>query len=339
MAGQPLPKHLNIVAVESNYCSIPPLSVPEGYTFTLTTYDRSTPEEVAERIRDADIAITIVAPFTAEALAETNSPRLRMIATISSGTDQVDLKACAARGIAVLNSPNCNTNTVAEHALATYFAVRRAFVPCMHKLNQNEWVRTGVLVKTMYTHGATQPPRTLSQEVVAIVGYGAVGKAVQARFEALGATVRIVARKGVVPTADSGRISFEQALAEATVLVLCCPRTAETEGLLGAKEFAAMRPDAVLVNMSRGRVVNEQALLDALRNREISGAGVDVFEVEPAGPENSVLVGRQDEGLNLVLSPHTAWSSLDTVENYQRVCQLNVLEFVQGRVNPERVVV
>ncbi|KAL5628686.1 hypothetical protein BROUX41_002077 [Berkeleyomyces rouxiae] len=286
---RPLPKHLNIVAVSSNYCSIPALKLPEGYTFTLTTYERSTAEEALERIRDAHIAITIVTPLTAEALFEANSPQLRMIHSISVGTDHIDLKACAARGITVLNTPNCNTVTVAEHALSLYFAVRRSLVPCMQKLNRDEWVRTGALVKTMFSNGATDPPRTLSQEVVAIVGYGAVGKAVQALFKLLGSTVRIVGRKGAVPAANSGRITFNEALAEASVIVLCCPRTAETEGLLSTDEFAAMRTDAVLVNVARGGVVDEQALLEALRSNKIAGAGIDVFDVEPAGADNSAL--------------------------------------------------
>ncbi|KKA28403.1 hypothetical protein TD95_000211 [Thielaviopsis punctulata] len=329
-----LPTHLNIVAVESHYCSIPEIRVPPGYTFTLSTYFRSTPSEVAERIRDADIVITTTACFTAAALSATNAPRLRMITAMAVGTDAIDLAACAARSITVLNSPNCNTATVAEHALALYLAVRRGLVPSMQRLERGEWAASGTLVRA--TYAADAAPRTLKDEVVAVVGFGAVGRYVAQLFSGLGCAVVVAARKGAAAVAE-GRVEFGEALERATVVVLCCPRVAETEGLMGTDEFRRMRRDAVLVNVARGGVVREEALLAALQSGEIAGAGVDVFTTEPAGPGSSVLVGV--EGVNLVMTPHTAWISMDTVKSYQRVCQENIVEFIEGRVREERVVV
>ncbi|CAK7209600.1 hypothetical protein SCUCBS95973_000495 [Sporothrix curviconia] len=336
----PLPQHLNIVALETFFTPLPPLIIPKPYTYTLTEYSRTSAAQVAERIKDANIVITTVVPIRANTLSAANAPNLRLIAAMASGTDSIDLAACSARGIRVLNSPNCNSVAVAEHVVSLYLATRRSLVPVMRALSADEWATTGFIMTRAYT--ADAPPRSCRDETVGIIGYGGVGQAAARLLGALGMNVIVSDRRGAPPGSDgngnNGRVPFETVLQQATVLVLCCPLVPETRNLIGAAEFARMQPDAIVINVSRGGIVNEEALVTALRERRIGGAGVDVFDYEPASVQSSPVVAAMVEGnLNLIATGHTAWVSASTRANYQRTLQENVERFIRGTVDADRM--
>jgi glycerate dehydrogenase len=333
MASFTSPTHFNIVALETFFTPLPPLNIPSPHTFTLTTYDRTSIAEIPERIRDAHVLITTTLPLQAESLSADVSPKLKLIAVMAAGTDSIDLTACTRRGIRVLNSPDCNSDAVAEHAVALYFAARRGIISTLGGLLRGDWPRKGSLMRTVYAAG--KPPRGCRDEIAAIIGYGAVGKRVAKLFAALGMKVVIAARKAAPAAGD--KITFEEALKTASVVVVCCPRTPETLGLFSEAEFAMMLGDAVLVNVSRGGIVDEQALCKALAAGHLAGAGVDVFDKEPASPETSPLLASDAQGLNLVVTPHTAWVGLDTTVHYQRVLQENILGFLMGDMEADRV--
>lgn len=330
------PEHLNVVALQTCFVPVPQtFTLPPGYTFTLNKYYNTTPEETLERIKDAHILLTTIVRLDAHALSAEATPNLRLISVGASGTDTVDLAACAKRGIRVLNSPNCNNETVAEHALALYLAARRAIPTTMRELNKGSWPGRGTL--TGMANQAGRPPRACSQETAAIIGYGVVGQTVGKLLGALGMKIIAAGRKGASGPPPEGRVSFEDAIKTATVVVLCCPLSPETEGLISSPEFALMREDAVVVNVARGGVVDEAALVAALKEGKIAGAGVDVFAKEPATPETCPLLGTDTEGLNLVTTPHTAWLGGATVDNYQRVLQENVNGFLLGKIAEDRI--
>lgn len=167
--------HHVIVLLEKFFPSTPVFDLPAPQTYELREYARTQPDQLAERIRDADIIIRTVVPIRAEALTEAASPNLQMIAVVGSGTDSVDLDACRTRGIVVANTPHCNTSAVAEHAIGMYFAVRRS-IPRSHRLTQaGEWAKRGILLNVLYgTDG--RAPRTCRDEIVGILGYGGVGE-------------------------------------------------------------------------------------------------------------------------------------------------------------------
>ncbi|EFX06149.1 glycerate dehydrogenase [Grosmannia clavigera kw1407] len=342
----PLPQHLHIVALETYLTTLPPIVVPKPYTFTLTAYERSAGKEIAERIADADIVISMVVPLRSEALAA--APRLRLISVMASGTDSVDLDFCAARGIRVLNSPNCNTTSLSEHVAAMYLSLRRGLLPVMRATARDDWPREGTLMSHVYTCGV--PPPSCRDETLAIVGYGGVGQAVCQLLGGLGMQVVVAARKGGDPAPESTstsatsasssppRIAFDEALQRATVLVVCCPRLPDTMKLIGSSELARMRPDAILINVSRGGIVCEADLVSALREGRLSGAGVDVFDHEPASSQSSPLVAAAAAAdLNLIITPHTAWVAASTRENYRRTAQENVERFLRGTYDADRV--
>lgn len=360
VAAAVTPRHFHIVALENIFNGPLRITVPAPHTCTLVQYERTdkTPgsSELATRLRDADIAITTSIPLRADILSATVTPRLGLIAVIASGTETIDLAACAARGIRVLNCPGCNTESVAEHAVALYFAARRRLMPLLQPLLRGMWPKKGTLMLTAVQEGgggagAYVCPRGCSQETAVIVGYGAVGRRVAVLLQALGMTVLVAGRKGDEAAAPPGRMAFAEALRVASVLVLCCPRTPETTGLLSTAEFAAMQKDALLVNVSRGGIVDEDALLAALRNGQIAGAGVDVFSIEPASPENNPLLraaaeelhedgySRGQKPLNLMVTPHSAWIASATMDNNSRAVQENIDGYITGNMVAKRVIV
>ncbi|KAI1776479.1 D-isomer specific 2-hydroxyacid dehydrogenase [Hypoxylon cercidicola] len=314
--------HHIVVALESFFVPIPILDLPAPHTYELQEYSRTRPDQVAERIKDADILISNIVPITADVLRPEVSPRLKIVAIVASGTDSVDLKACKARGIVVANTPHCNTVAVAEHSIALYFAARRSVVLSHTLVQAGEWLKKGPLQKVLNGPDG-KPPKTCRDETLGIIGYGAVGKIVESMAKGLGMKVLISGRKGS-PTAPEGRTPFETLIRESSVIVLCLPRSPESLNLISDAELASMKPYAVLVNVSRGLIVDEKALLSALRDKRIAGYATDVYAQEPASAENSLLVGPDTADLNLTTTPHVAWSAEDTNEKFHKALKENI---------------
>ncbi|KAI1460414.1 D-isomer specific 2-hydroxyacid dehydrogenase [Annulohypoxylon moriforme] len=314
--------HHVVVALETFFVPVPRFEFPAGHTYELREYSRTRPEEVAERIRDADIVLVTIAQMSAAALSVEASPRLKMISVVASGTDNVDLAACKARGIVVANTPHCNTVSVAEHIVALYFATRRS-VTLSHTLVQTGvWAGKGPQ-QARLNGPDEKPPRTCRDETLGIIGYGAVGKLLEKMAKGLGMMVLISGRKGA-STAPEGRTPFETLIRESSIIVLCLPRSPETLNTISEAELSLMKPYAVIVNVSRGGIVDEKALVAALKTRRIAGYGTDVYETEPASSENSLLVGPDTADLNLVTTPHVAWVAEDTIDNYNKATKENV---------------
>ncbi|KAK7423057.1 hypothetical protein QQZ08_009224 [Neonectria magnoliae] len=320
--------HHVIVLLEKFFPLTPVLDLPAPQTYELREYAHTRPDQLVERIRDAEIIIRTVLPIRAEALTKAASPNLQMIAVVGSGTDSIDLDACRTRGIVVTNTPHCNTSAVAEHALGMYFAVRRS-IPRSHRLTQaGEWAKRGMLLNVL--HGPDdRAPRTCRDEVVGILGYGGVGQKVAALSTALGMRVLLSGRKGVPESLD--RTPFDQVICTASVLILCLPKTPDTIDYIATSEFEAMQSDTVLINVSRGGIVDEEALVRALKKGEIAGAATDVFLKEPASEKDSPLLGTKVQDLNLVTTPHTAWVAEETNANYLKTLEANVVAFVAGK--------
>lgn len=207
--------------------------------------------------------------------------------------------------------------------------------------------------------GTGAPPRTCAQETAGVVGHGAVGERVARLCRALGMKVMISQRKGsgdaapvtTEPLANGqrgeeagasgpARAPFADVLKQATVLFLALPLTPQSAGLISDPELALMRPDAVVVNVSRGGIVDEAAVVGALRSRALFGYGTDVFAREPAGgADDSPLLDEGVRGLNLTLTGHLAWFSGTTMSNQVRRVKENLRAFLDGKVGPHGIVV
>ncbi|KAI0913260.1 D-isomer-specific 2-hydroxyacid dehydrogenase family protein [Ustulina deusta] len=321
----PSQTHWVIVALETFFCPLPNFTLPAPHTCEFRNYERTRPDQIAERIRDADVVILTILPLTAEVLSAEATPHLKMVSVIASGTDTVDLAACRARGIVVGNTPHCNVTTVTEHVLALYFATRRSIMLTHSLTRAGDWAAKGSQQSTM-DGPDDKPPCTCRDEVLGIIGYGAIGRNVEATAKVLGMKTLVAGRKGA--SAPEGRVPFETAIRESSVLIVCLPRSPETLNLISSAELSLMKPYALLINVSRGGIVDEKALVAALREGKIAGAGTDVYSQEPAEPASNVLLAADTADLNLVTTPHVAWYSEESFDNYSRTCTANVAGFV-----------
>ncbi|POS71730.1 glycerate dehydrogenase [Diaporthe helianthi] len=331
-------------------------STPSTHEVLLYKYSNPDDDDVAARVRDASMVISSICRLTAETLRQ--APYLKCVISHAVGTDHIDLIRSTEGGrgnIQVMTCTGCNAESVAEHALALYFAARSSLVSIQNTLTDfgpgrpNDWKSKGSLNAIM-RDGTGALPRTCSQETAGIIGYGAVGKHIAKLCRALGMKVVVSRRKGsssndVTTLATTGeqqppRAPFADVLTQATVLFLALPFTPESAGLISAAELARMRPDAVVANVSRGGIVDEAAMVDALRSRALFGYGTDVFAREPAGNgDDSPLLGEGAKGLNLTLTSHLAWFSGTTVLNQVRRVKENLRAFLDGAVGPDGIVV
>jgi glycerate dehydrogenase len=283
-------------------------------------YGETRPEEVLERLRDATIAVVNKSPLGADVLSEL--PRLKLVAVAATGTDNIDLGFCRERGIAVTNVRGYAVRTVPEHVLALTLALRRNLVAYREDVRRGRWARAGQFC--LLTH----PIRDLAASTLGVVGYGALGQAVAALMRAVGMRVLVAERRGAA-TVREGRTPFAEVLRESDVLTLHVPLKPETRGLVGRAEFAAMRPDSLLINCARGGVVDEGALAEALRSGVIAGAGVDVLTREqPTGDDNPLL---SPDLPNLILTPHVAWASREAMQTLADQLIDNIEAFVNSR--------
>jgi glyoxylate reductase len=238
-------------------------------------------------------------------LFEAAGPSLRVVANCAVGYDNVDLEAAARRGIVVANTPEVLSEATAELTLALLLALSRRVAEGDRLLRRGApWA----LAPTFMLG------RGLGGQTLGVVGLGRIGRAVARLAEAFGMSVVYSNRSGPVREVSYEWLHLDDLLARADVVSLHVPLTSETHHLLGARELRLMRPDGFLVNTARGPIVDEAALLDALRRSEIAGAALDVFENEPHVP--AALLERED----VVLTPHIGSATLETREAMGMLC-------------------
>jgi glycerate dehydrogenase len=175
MGSAPPTTHHNIVILEAVFCPVPEFNLPNGLTYSRTSYPRSLVTEVAERIKDATILITTTVALPAEVLSEAVCPNLQFIAVMAVGTDTIDLEACKRRGIRVSNSANVNAASVSEHAIALYFAARRKLIQTHVAIRANKWLEEKTLIRMLEDKSETMP-LTCEEEVMGLIGYGFIGE-------------------------------------------------------------------------------------------------------------------------------------------------------------------
>lgn len=288
---------------------------------TWTEYPATMPDQVEERLRDATIAITNKVVLRGDLLARL--PKLKMIAGAATGTDNLDLEWCRTHGIVVSNIRGYAVHAVPEHVLMLILALRRQLLPYRTDLAAGKWQQAAMFC--FFDH----PIRDLHGDTLALIGKGSLGQGVARLAEAFGMKVLWAERKGVA-TPRPGYLSFEQALTEADVLSLHCPLTAETRGMIGATELRAMKPDALLINTARGGIVDEPALVQALKEGWIGGAGFDVLSKEPPREGNPLLAPEVLALPNFLLMPHVAWASDKAMQTLADQLIDNIEAFVAG---------
>jgi len=276
---------------------------PLAFPHRLQAYERTAPTEVATRIQDADIVIVNKVKLDAAAIAAAS--RLKIIAVAATGTDNIDLVACRARGIVVTNIRNYAGHTLPEHTFALILALRRNLLAYRDSVRAGRWQQSGQFCYFDY------PIHDLAGATLGVIGDGVLGRAVARIGQAFGMNVLFSAYKG---TTGMGPLytPFEEVLRASDILTLHLPLLPSTRNMIDAAEFAQMSKRPLLINTARGGLVNEAALAHALRSGQIAGAGFDVTEGEPPIAD-SPLMALLDQP-NFILTPHVAWASAEAIQ-------------------------
>ena len=283
-----------------------------------TDYGETELAQIVERLRDATIAICNKLPLREPDLLQL--PKLKLIAVAATGVDNIDVSYCKSRGIAVCNTRDYAKHSLPEHAVMLMLALRRNLLLYVQDVRNNKWQESKQFC--LLNH----PIRDLQGSKIGIVGYGSLGKAVGVLAESIGMQVLVAERKDTATTRP-GRVEFSEVLRLSDVLTLHCPLTRETRHLIGAEELQLMKRQAILINTARGGLVREEALVEALRDGVIAGAGFDVLSEEPPRQGNILL----DQDLpNLIVTPHVAWASKEAMQTLADQLIENIEGFVRG---------
>ncbi|MFN2309640.1 MAG: 2-hydroxyacid dehydrogenase [Gammaproteobacteria bacterium] len=270
----------------------------------------------ARRLADASVAVTNKFPLDAALLAR--APRLKLVCVAATGTNNVDLAAAAARGIAVCNVTGYATPSVAEHVFALILSLQRRLSEQQHAAH-SLWAHQRDFCVLDY------PLSELRGQTLGLIGYGELGQAVARLGQAFGLNCLIAQRPGG-DTRDR-RVPLDALLQSADIVSLHCPLTPATRGLIGARELGLMKPTALLINTARGGLVDELALLNALQRGRLGGAGVDVLSEEPPLHGNPLLL---NERPNLIVTPHIAWASREARQRLVDQLAENIRAYLAG---------
>jgi glyoxylate reductase len=283
--------------------------------------------ELHELVRGADGILAHLVDPVDDGLLDAAGPQLKVVANYAAGYDNVDLEAAARHGVKIANTPGVLTEAVAEHVFALLLALARRVVDADAYVRSGAW---GGWAMSPYGGGSE-----LRGKALGVVGAGRIGSRVaEIGRRGLGMAVCYTARSAkpeLERTLEARRLPLDELLREADAVVLLLPLTDETDGLIGAGEPALMNATALLVNVSRGRIVRESELVEALRAGEIAGAALDVFEDEPR------LTPGLAELPNVVLTPHIASATAETRTAMSRLAAENVLAALAGQRLPSEV--
>ena len=285
----------------------------------LRLYPATTAAEVAQRIQGADVIISNKVHINAEHIQL--NPQLKLILISATGTNNVDLVHAQQQGIVVCNCQAYGTAAVAQHTLMLMLNLATSFRQYDRAVQEGYWQKADQFCLLDF------PIIELAGKTLGIVGYGELGQAVAHLAKAFGMKIMIGALPNRPMVAE--RVAFSEMLAQVDFLSLHCPLTDETRDLLNHESLAQMKASAFVINCARGGVVNESALAEALKSGTIAGAATDVLTVEPPKQGNVLL----DPSIpNLIITPHSAWGSVDARQRIVQQLVENVEAFKAGMV-------
>jgi len=288
-------------------------------------YDRTAPDEIIERCREADIVLLNKAPFSAETISAL--PQLKFINVMATGFNIVDINAAAKRKIPVANVPAYSTNSVAQLVFAHILNFTHRVAHHAHVTAYGQWSASKDFSYWDY------PLTELAGQTLGILGFGKIGHTVAAIASAFG--MNVIYYDITEPQEDLPGIRRVYTLAElfrqSDILSLHCPLTKDTEKIVNKEHLQLMKKTALLINTSRGQLVDEDALAEALITGRIAGAGLDVLCQEPPSFENLLLSAR-----NCFITPHFAWATTAARQRLMDAVTENVRAFLAGK--PQNVV-
>lgn len=258
--------------------------------------------DVAERIKTADVVLTNKVPISRAVMVQ--AKQLKLIAVMATGTDVVDIKAADDCGVSVCNAVAYSTASVAQHTLMLILSLCTRLIDYTHAVDRGDWQKSHSFCLLDY------PIQELAGKKLGIIGYGNLGRKVASIAKAFDMEVLIAEsfseKEG---RSQELRLSMPELLAQADVISLHCPLTPQTQQLINANAISLMKPSAMLINTARGGLIDDIALISALKEGRLAGAAIDVLDKEPPSDDSLLLQG---DIPNLIVSPHIAWASRES---------------------------
>lgn len=305
----------NVVITDWGFPSLDPeRSVFAGKGIELLEYQCKSEDDVARVVKDADVVMAQWAPVRATAIAAMT--RCKGIVRYGIGLDNIDLDEARKKGIPVRNVPDYCVDEVADHTFALALSAQRQIVSVFNRLKEGTW---------KITPPHSLPP--LRQSVLGLVGFGRIGRLVAERGRAFGMTVMVsdpVVSEAELRQAGVTPATFDRIVRESDVISLHCPLTETTRHLINEATLRLMKPTAILVNTSRGGLVDLEAVVEGLQSGVIAGAALDVFEQEPLPANHKFL-----KLPNAIATSHVAWYSSASIQELQRRAALLAVELLQ----------
>ncbi len=286
-------------------------------SLNMVEYAHTESNKIVERVADADIILVNKTILTADILAQCD--HLKMIQIMATGMNNVDLDYCIENNILVKNVSNYSANSVPEHTFALLLNLKRNLDSYISDVKKGKWSES--------THFCflDHAIKDLANSTMLIIGGGNIGQNVARIANAFGITCLFAERKNAL-TVREGRISFDEGIKTADIITLHCPLTEENRSLISKKEFLEMKPSALLLNVSRGGLVDEHALIEAITTKEILGAAMDVATVEPMPKEHPL--NQLSAYPNFILTPHVAWASDEAMQTLSDLAMAQIKSYI-----------
>lgn len=285
---------------------------------TVTVWENTAQEEIPQRIEAADVIVSNKVRLMEPVLR--GAKNLKLICLCATGYDCVDTAYCAAHGVGVCNVPGYSTQSVTQLTVALVLELTN------HLGQYRDYVHSGAYSRSGVANALTPVWHELYGKTWGIVGGGNIGRQVAKIAEAFGCRVLICRRK---PDAEYETADVDTLCRESDIISIHVPLTEQTRGMIGKKQIGLMKENAIVVNVARGAVTDEEALAEAVKTGRIAGLGVDVYSQEPFGeshPFNCIL-----DCPNVCLTPHTAWGAIETRNRCIRMVAENISAFCQGQ--------
>ena len=310
---------MNIVFLDS---TVIPKHIPiprPSFVHTWTEYEHTSSSQTIERAKDADIVITSKVIFDRETLKQL--PKLKLIAITATGTNNVDLVAAEEMGIAVRNVTGYSSTTVPEHVMGLIFALKHSLAGWLRDQTEAKWAESKQFCYFDY------PITDVRSSTLGVFGKGCLGTEVGRLANAVGMKVLYAEHKDAAVYRE-GYTPFDEVLKQADIVTLHCPLTETTKNLMNAETLSKMKKGAFLINTGRGPLIDELALVDALKTGHLGGAALDVMVKEPPEKDNPLILAAKTMP-NLIITPHIAWASDSAVTTLVGKVMQNIEEFVQ----------
>lgn len=296
------------------------ISIPRpSFEHTWTEYDHTSSAETIKRAKDADIVITSKVIFDRETLKQL--PKLKLIAITATGTNNVDLAAAEEMGIAVRNVTGYSSTTVPEHVIGLIFSLKHSLAGWLRDQREAKWAESKQFCYFDY------PITDVRGSTLGVFGKGCLGTEVGRLANAVGMKVLYAEHKDATVCRE-GYTPFEEVLRQSDIVTLHCPLTETTKNLINAETLSKMKKGAFLINTGRGPLIDELALVDALKTGHLGGAALDVMVKEPPEKDNPLILAAKTMP-NLIITPHIAWASDSAVTTLVGKVMQNIEEFVQ----------